>query len=148
MAIRAPRGRFCASALGVLLLCMHAASAAAGTGAQAGGVVTRSEQASAFSLASDEVTDMVVGAGGTSEVALRNEPIQLVRPLAQGDGLEVTPEGAAFLRSLPSHLPLHVVGVVGPFHGGKSFLLNQIMGRQGFRTGVNVNPTTKVWPGT
>lgn len=141
MAAHGRQGRWHACVLAVLL-CLHAVLAAPGGDAPSNAVA--SSGGVSFSMESGDVTSMVVSAGGSSDVALRGEPIQLVRPTAQGDGLEVTPEGVAFLRSLPPHLPLHVVGVVGPFHGGKSFLLNQIMGRPGFRTGVNVNPTTKV----
>ena len=40
-----------------------------------------------------------------------------------------------------------VVGVVGKFHSGKSFLLNQLMGKQeGFGVGPTVRPQTMgIW---
>lgn len=53
----------------------------------------------------------------------------------------------AFLDSLEGRF--EVVSVVGTFHTGKSFLLNQLMGRTaGFQLGPTVRPTTEglwVW---
>ena len=64
-----------------------------------------------------------------------------VRPDGNG-GLEVVPEGIKFLQSLSGEF--EVVGVVGTFHTGKSFLLNQLMGRtHGFELGPTVRPTTE-----
>ena len=76
----------------------------------------------------------------------RDEPIQLVRRTKAGT-LELVPEGLQVLRSFSGvH---HTVAVVGPFHSGKSFMLNKLMGRtRGFDTGGTVNPTTEgiyVW---
>jgi hypothetical protein len=47
-------------------------------------------------------------------------------------------------------MPMDVVAVVGPFHSGKSFLLNSLMGKSrsvdGFKLGYSVEPTTKgIW---
>lgn len=71
----------------------------------------------------------------------RDEPVQLVRPTATGE-LELVPAGVELLKSFGGvH---HPVAVVGPFHSGKSFLLNKLMGRtKGFDTGATVNPTTQ-----
>ena len=99
-----------------------------------------SPSASAAVVAADEADKTKVANN------FREQSIQLVRPRADGDGLEVVPEGIAFLRGLPATAHIHVVGVVGPFHGGKSFLLNQLLGHHGFKTGTDVNPTTKVRP--
>lgn len=43
--------------------------------------------------------------------------------------------------------PVAVVAVVGKFHSGKSFLLNQLMGKQsGFGIGPSVQPHTMgIW---
>jgi hypothetical protein len=71
----------------------------------------------------------------------RDEPVQLVRRSASGD-LELVAEGVELLRSFSGvH---HPVAVVGPFHSGKSFMLNKLMGRTtGFATGATVDPTTE-----
>jgi hypothetical protein len=73
------------------------------------------------------------------------EPLQLVA----GDGktLRIVEENLFKLKSLT--LPIDVIAVVGPFHSGKSFLLNKLMGldkQDGFKLGYTVEPTTKgIW---
>ena len=95
----------------------------------------------AFSMALERVNALAESTTGTAVNEYRPRPVQLVRPSEDGSGLEVVPEGLAYLRNLT--VPLHVVGVVGPYHGGKSFLMNQIMGVHGFKTATDVDPTTK-----
>ena len=53
------------------------------------------------------------------------EPIQLVGSDGKG-GLTISKAGLDVLNKLDSSV--HVVSVVGKFHTGKSFLLNQLMG--------------------
>lgn len=70
--------------------------------------------------------------------------VQIVRRTATGN-LELVEEGLRLLAAMEG--PYRVVGVVGNFHTGKSFLMNQLMGRMGgFETGPTVKPTTEgVW---
>eukprot|EP00976_Prorocentrum_cordatum_P039844 809861-Prorocentrum_minimum.AAC.2 len=73
------------------------------------------------------------------------EPLQLVT--ADGETLRVVEHNLLKLKSIS--VPLHVIAVVGPFHSGKSYLLNRLMGLkkdEGFKLGYTVNPTTKgIW---
>eukprot|EP01135_Chromosphaera_perkinsii_P011048 Nk52_evm7s2325 gene=Nk52_evmTU7s2325 len=57
-----------------------------------------------------------------------NRPIQLVRPDSTHTKLEVVEENLCVLTDLPDDISVAVVAVVGPFHSGKSFLLNQLIG--------------------
>lgn len=91
-------------------------------------------------------------AGDAKDLAVLDAPIQLVRPNPNGhEQLEVVEEGLKYLASVPS--PLALIAVVGKFHTGKSFLLNQVMRKQGgFGVGRTVQPETmgiwmwgKVW---
>lgn len=41
---------------------------------------------------------------------------------------EVSPEAMEFLESLPKHVKISVVAVVGPYRTGKSFLANRLLG--------------------
>lgn len=74
-----------------------------------------------------------------------NEPIQLVRPDREHKMLEVIEENLSFLHQVPA--PLAVVAVVGTFHSGKSFLMNQLMRKgSGFGVGPSVQPETMgIW---
>jgi hypothetical protein len=72
-------------------------------------------------------------------------PIQLVRPDATHTLLEPVEEGLAVLARIRE--PVHVVSVVGPYHSGKSFLLNQLLGvptQEGFNLGQTTRATTEV----
>ena len=73
------------------------------------------------------------------------EPLQLVT--ADGETLKVVEHNLLKLKSVA--VPLDVIAVVGPFHSGKSHLLNRLMGlekQQGFKLGYTVEPTTKgIW---
>lgn len=72
------------------------------------------------------------------------EPIQIIGRASDGS-LEVVEEGLQTLAEMLGEF--QVLGVVGNFHTGKSFLMNQLMGRMsGFETGPTVNPTTEgIW---
>lgn len=72
-------------------------------------------------------------------------PLQLVD--AQGETLVLVEQNVHTLKAYGA--ALDVVAVVGPFHSGKSYLLNRIMGLgegAGFDLGYTVDPTTKgIW---
>ena len=76
-----------------------------------------------------------------------NTAFQLVDAGSDGK-LRLVQESVERLHAL--RLPMDVVAVVGPFHSGKSFLLNSLMGKSssvdGFKLGYSVEPTTKgIW---
>ena len=80
------------------------------------------------------------------DAELWDAPIQLVRPNPKGhEELEIVEEGLKRLAQVPS--PLALIAVVGKFHTGKSFLLNQVMRKQrGFGVGSTVRPETMgIW---
>ncbi len=52
-------------------------------------------------------------------------PFQLVRPTSDHQNLEIVEEGLHVLGNITS--PVAVIGVVGPYHTGKSFLLNSLI---------------------
>jgi hypothetical protein len=72
-------------------------------------------------------------------------PIQLVRPAANHRDLELVESNLMMLRKLRD--PVAMVAVVGKFHSGKSFLMNQLMGKSaGFGIGPSVQPKTMgIW---
>ena len=77
---------------------------------------------------------------------LPDKPIQLVRPdPTEHLKLEIVEENVRHLHHINSAVA--VVAVVGKFHSGKSFLLNQLMGKQeGFGIGPYVRPQTMgIW---
>lgn len=84
---------------------------------------------------------------GTEEIKfLPDHPIQLVRPDPhQHKMLEVITDNIRHLHYIGS--AVSVVAVVGKFHSGKSFLLNQLMGKpDGFGIGPTVRPHTMgIW---
>eukprot|EP00026_Physarum_polycephalum_P002465 Phypoly_transcript_02472.p1 GENE.Phypoly_transcript_02472~~Phypoly_transcript_02472.p1 ORF type:complete len:865 (+),score=177.24 Phypoly_transcript_02472:169-2763(+) len=73
------------------------------------------------------------------------EAFQLVRPDSTHTKLEVVPESLDLLKTLSQKVV--VISALGPYHSGKSFLLNQIMDEQhGFALGPTVAPETKgIW---
>uniref|UniRef100_A0A1X7U5G1 GB1/RHD3-type G domain-containing protein n=1 Tax=Amphimedon queenslandica TaxID=400682 RepID=A0A1X7U5G1_AMPQE len=79
--------------------------------------------------------------------SLPEEPIQLVRPDPDHHKLlEVVSENVRHLHYITSSVA--VVAVVGKYHSGKSFLLNQLMGKgeRGFSIGPTVRPQTMgIW---
>ena len=97
-------------------------------------------------LAASTSDDKVPGEVVKEAEADVDAPIQLVRPNPNGhEQLEVVEEGLKHLASVPS--PLALIAVVGKFHTGKSFLLNQVMHKQtGFGVGKTVRPETMgIW---
>lgn len=72
-------------------------------------------------------------------------PIQLVKPAANHRDLELVESNLMLLRKLRD--PVAMVAVVGKFHSGKSFLMNQLMGKStGFGIGPSVQPKTMgIW---
>ena len=74
-----------------------------------------------------------------------DEPVQLVKPDYEHQRLEVIEENVDLLNSIAGAVA--VVAVVGPFHSGKSFLMNQLMGKSnGFGIGKYVDPKTMgIW---
>lgn len=76
--------------------------------------------------------------------ALPERPIQLVRPdPAHHKLLEVIPQNVRHLHYITSSVA--VVAVVGKYHSGKSFLLNQLMGKweKGSGSGFGIGPTVR-----
>ena len=74
-------------------------------------------------------------------------PVQILRPSESHNGLEVTEHLARLLDSSMSGTKLSIVGVVGPYHSGKSFLLNALIGRTDiFSVGPKTSPETRgIW---
>lgn len=72
-------------------------------------------------------------------------PIQLVKPADNHRDLELVEHNLMLLRKLQG--PVAIVAVVGKFHSGKSFLMNQLMGKSaGFGIGPSVQPKTMgIW---
>ncbi|CAE7689644.1 dnaK [Symbiodinium microadriaticum] len=72
-------------------------------------------------------------------------PFQVVRPTANHSSMLPVPEGLARLAQHPSSIS--IVSVVGPFHSGKSFLLNALLGdTQVFSVGRKTSPETMgIW---
>eukprot|EP00920_Eleutheroschizon_duboscqi_P038903 GHVT01093573.1.p1 GENE.GHVT01093573.1~~GHVT01093573.1.p1 ORF type:complete len:1180 (+),score=100.71 GHVT01093573.1:402-3941(+) len=68
-------------------------------------------------------------------------PVQLIEPTQGHSGLRVNEEGLRLLEKIPG--PISVLTAVGVIHSGKSFLLNQLLGRtNGFPLGYTVRPGT------
>ena len=77
---------------------------------------------------------------------LPDRPLQLVKPdLQQHKRLILVEDNVKHLHFIKDAVA--VVVVVGKFHSGKSFLLNQLMGKQeGFGIGPSVKPQTMgIW---
>ncbi len=90
------------------------------------------------------------------EASFPDRPLQLVRPDAQHKGLVLVEENLRLLHAIRQ--PVSTVAVVGKYHSGKSFLLNQIMAKEagfghshhrveeGFGVGSAVDPQTMgIW---
>ncbi|CAE7231674.1 Gbp5 [Symbiodinium sp. CCMP2456] len=77
--------------------------------------------------------------------ALLEVPFQVVRPTANHSSMLPVPEGLARLARHPSSIS--IISVVGPFHSGKSFLLNALLGdTQVFSIGRKTSPETMgIW---
>lgn len=77
---------------------------------------------------------------------LPDQPIQLIRPdPMEHRKLEIIHSNVKYLHHV--NCTVAVIAVVGKFHSGKSFLLNQLMGKQeGFGIGPSVKPQTMgIW---
>ena len=85
----------------------------------------------------------------SSGIAYRDfpdHPVQLIHPdPLEHRKLEIIDSNIKYLHSIDSSVA--VIAVVGKFHSGKSFLLNQLMGKQdGFGIGPSVKPQTMgIW---
>ncbi|KAL6054572.1 Guanylate-binding protein, N-terminal domain [Balamuthia mandrillaris] len=77
-----------------------------------------------------------------ADVPFEDAPVQLLMPDKQHKNLVVVEEGLKVLSAIEGDVA--VIGVVGPFHSGKSFLMNRLLGRsKAFRVGPTVDPTTR-----
>lgn len=76
---------------------------------------------------------------------VNEEPMQLVRPGKGHDRLELSETVLEKLAALKE--PVSIIGIVGPYHGGKSFLLNVFLNStHGFPVGVKPEPETRgIW---
>lgn len=74
-----------------------------------------------------------------------NSPFQVVRPTTNHSSMLPVPDGLARLASHPSSIS--IISVVGPFHSGKSFLLNALLGdTKVFSIGRKTSPETMgIW---
>ncbi|GAB6024572.1 hypothetical protein CHUAL_009723 [Chamberlinius hualienensis] len=86
--------------------------------------------------------------GDSNELSTwRDEPVQLVKPDIKHKKLMVVEENIQLLHEIRG--PVATVAVVGKFHSGKSFLLNQLMRKSsgfGFQIGPTVKPQTMgIW---
>jgi hypothetical protein len=72
-----------------------------------------------------------------------DKPIQLVYPDPSHTALLLNEQSLQILSTISQDLA--VIGVVGPYHSGKSFLMNQLMDKAtGFKLGPLVTPETTV----
>jgi len=86
---------------------------------------------------------LVVANSSDSVLSSTSRPLQIIKPDPTHTKLMIDEENIKSLYHIDR--PLAVVGVVGPYHSGKSFLLNQLLGRtQGFALGPTVTPSTMV----
>lgn len=77
--------------------------------------------------------------------ASTDKPLQIVKPSHDHRRLIIHQENIKAIAKIKG--PVATVGVVGKFHSGKSFLMNQLMGKtQGFGIGPSVRPETMgIW---
>ena len=75
-----------------------------------------------------------------------NEPLQIIRPTADHTGMEVHHENLHKLANVHDK-PIAIVSVVGPYHSGKSFLLNSLLAKNDvFKIGHKTSPQTMgIW---
>lgn len=70
-------------------------------------------------------------------------PVQIVRPNADHSGFTVVKETLSKIVTGAQNRKVAVVSVVGPYHSGKSFLLNALIGRTNvFSVGPKTSPET------
>lgn len=74
-----------------------------------------------------------------------NTPFQVVQPMSNHTSLTIVPDGLTALAQHRGNIAL--VSVVGPYHSGKSFLLNALLGHtQVFSVGKQTSPETMgIW---
>lgn len=74
-----------------------------------------------------------------------NVPFQVVQPTANHSSLRPVPQGLSWVSDHDG--PISIVSVVGPYHSGKSFLLNALQGRMSvFPVGRQTSPETMgIW---
>lgn len=91
-----------------------------------------------------EVTRLLEAGEFTPET-FPDAPLQLVRPDHQHKKLVIVEENLKLLQAISK--PVSTVSVVGKFHSGKSFLMNQLMAKSGgFGIGSQVTPETMgIW---
>jgi len=78
----------------------------------------------------------------TSQKTKDDKPVQLIYPSLDHDKLFLREDAINILEKI--QIPIAIVGVVGPFHSGKSYLANQLLNRtQGFQIGPTVDPETR-----
>jgi len=91
------------------------------------------------------VTALLAFAGVVDAEIPFNQPFQVVRPTANHTAMLPVPEGLQMLARHDGQIA--VVSVVGPYHSGKSFLLNALAGDPGvFQIGRRTSPETMgIW---
>ena len=109
-------------------------------------MVTRRHGSSLFIILAISAGLLLTALSATSDHYDEDDlPIQLVRPAPNHRDLELVESSLSLLRKLRG--PVAMVAVVGKFHSGKSFLMNQLMGKSaGFGIGPSVQPETMgIW---
>ncbi|XP_076316463.1 uncharacterized protein LOC143228907 isoform X3 [Tachypleus tridentatus] len=83
--------------------------------------------------------------GETLNLLDEDKPLQVVRPDPLHKQLKLVKENLKILKNING--PVATVAVVGKYHSGKSFLMNQLMGKaNGFGIGSSVQPETMgIW---
>ncbi|KAH7283299.1 hypothetical protein KP509_35G070400 [Ceratopteris richardii] len=78
----------------------------------------------------------------TTSETINEDPLQLLRPGKGHDRLELNEIALEKLSFIDT--PVAIVGIVGPYHCGKSFLLNVLLNStHGFSVGVKPDPETR-----
>lgn len=98
-------------------------------------------------LDDDEMTEVsrLLEAGEFTLEGFPDAPLQLVRPDHHHKRLVIVEENLRLLQAISQ--PVSTVSVVGKFHSGKSYLMNQLMAKSaGFGIGSQVTPETMgIW---
>nr|XP_037270045.1 guanylate-binding protein 4-like [Rhipicephalus microplus] len=76
---------------------------------------------------------------------INDAPVQIIKPSKDHKMLIIDKENMKAISKITG--PVATIGVVGKFHSGKSFLMNQLMGKtKGFGIGPSVRPETMgIW---
>ncbi|XP_076316462.1 uncharacterized protein LOC143228907 isoform X2 [Tachypleus tridentatus] len=90
-------------------------------------------------------TSYCEGFNETLNLLDEDKPLQVVRPDPLHKQLKLVKENLKILKNING--PVATVAVVGKYHSGKSFLMNQLMGKaNGFGIGSSVQPETMgIW---